>query len=67
MPDLNQEALLQSERGETPETITELTYALAECLDLFLLANGASDGSLISAIGALECAKLELHQRLGAV
>jgi hypothetical protein len=58
--------------GDLPITAGELTYVLTRVIEEFLqlkiisLAQGMKFDYLHAAIGALECAKLELYRRIAA-
>lgn len=49
-----------------PATAGELNYCLTRLVDDYLARNGLSYAALNEAVGALECAKLELYRRLAA-
>lgn len=65
MPYIDQEARDRLANGGAPETPGELNYAITRIVDDYLVrAGGLRYAHLNEAIGALECAKLELYRRL---
>ncbi len=65
MPYIDQEARDRLANGGAPETAGELNYAITRIVDDYLVrAGGLRYAHLNEAIGALECAKLELYRRL---
>lgn len=49
-----------------PETVGELNYLVTRLVDSFIVRKGVSYTNINNAMGALECAKLELYRRLAA-
>ena len=49
-----------------PETAGELNYLITRLVDSYLMMKGVSYRNINEAIGALECAKLELYRRVAA-
>jgi hypothetical protein len=49
-----------------PETVGELNWAITSLIDEYINQKGVSYAVLNSAIGVLECAKLELYRRIAA-
>ena len=49
---------------DTSTTAGELNYFITEMVDTFIREKGLSYASINEAIGALECAKLELYRRV---
>ena len=50
-----------------PETAGELNYAVTRLVDAYLVARGGIRYAYLNeAVGALECAQLELYRRLAA-
>lgn len=71
MPYIEQAARERMAGGAEPENAGELNYALTRVVDDYLVRLGAQAGRLRyahlnEAIGALECAKLELYRRIAA-
>lgn len=65
MPYIDLNARKRIDNGGAPETTGELNYAFTRLIDDFLSYRGGIRYShLNEAIGALECAKLELYRRL---
>lgn len=54
------------ERSNMPLIPGHLNYAVTRLVDGYLRRNGLSYESINQAIGALECAKLELYRRVAA-
>jgi hypothetical protein len=67
MPYITTEARARLDAGGRPVTAGELNYAITRVVDDYLIAQGPMRyAHLNEAIGALECAKLELYRRLAA-
>ena len=65
MPYIDVDARKRIDSGGAPETTGELNYAFTRLIDDFLsYRGGIRYNHLNEAIGALECAKLELYRRL---
>jgi len=52
--------------GRVPTKGGELNYLLTKLVDSFLMGKGLNYASINEAIGALECAKLELYRCIAA-
>lgn len=52
--------------GRTITSAGELNYLITNLVQEFIAENGKSYNTLNAAIGALECAKLELYRRIAA-
>ena len=50
--------------GSAPFNSGDLNYVLTKALDRFIEDQGLSYSSINTAVGALECAKLELYRRV---
>lgn len=66
MPYLNAGVRASLEEGRKPSEAGELNYLVTKLCDGFLMKTGLSYKNLNAAIGALECAKLELYRRIAA-
>jgi hypothetical protein len=67
MPYIEKEARARLDRGDPPTTAGELNYAITRLVDDYLIRlGGIRYTHLNEAVGALECAKLELYRRLAA-
>ena len=67
MPYIDREARERIGRGDPPQNAGELNYALTRLVDDFLSRKGELRyAHLNEAMGALECAKLEVYRRLAA-
>lgn len=67
MPYVDAEARDRLNSGGKPQTPGELNYAITRVVDEYLLQKGGIRyAHLNEAIGALECAKLELYRRVAA-
>ena len=67
MPYIEKEARDRLDRGGAPKTARELNYAITRIVDDYIIQlGGIRYTHLNEAIGALECAKLELYRRLAA-
>jgi len=64
MPYISQE--LRADAELAPELPGELNFAITKVIDRWLDLMGVSYSNLNTAIGALECAKLELYRRIAA-
>lgn len=53
-------------RKAGPENEGDLNFLISELVDDFIGTHGLSYKTLNTAIGALECAKLELYRRIAA-
>lgn len=49
-----------------PDCAGDINFIIADTVDVFLTHKGMSYASLNEAIGAIECAKLEVYRRLAA-
>lgn len=54
------------EEGRVPTKAGELNYLITRLVDSFIMGKGLSYSSINEAMGALECAKLELYRRIAA-
>lgn len=61
--DLNQKIVFAGRPINTPG---ELNYLITRLIDQYIYGKGKSYAILNEAIGALECAKLELYRRIAA-
>jgi predicted negative regulator of RcsB-dependent stress response len=67
MPYIEKQARERLDRGDSPKTAGELNYAITRLVDDYLIQlGGIRYAHLNEAVGALECAKLELYRRLAA-
>ncbi len=65
MPYIDDNARTRLAGGAPPETAGELNYAITRLVDDFLVRQGPLRYThLNTAIGVLECAKLELYRRV---
>lgn len=66
MPYLNAGVRSSLEDGRVPSEAGELNYLVTRLCDAFLMKTGLSYKNINQAIGALECAKLELYRRIAS-
>lgn len=66
MPYLEKGIRASLEEGRIPQEAGELNYLVTRLCDAFLMKTGLSYKNINQAIGALECAKLELYRRIAA-
>lgn len=66
MPYLEKGIRASLEDGRVPGEAGELNYLITKLCDAFLIKTGLSYKNINQAIGALECAKLELYRRIAA-
>lgn len=66
MPYIDHAVRSSLEDGRIPSEAGELNYLVTKLCDAFLMKTGLSYKNLNQAIGALECAKLELYRRVAA-
>ncbi len=67
MPYIDQAARERIDKGERPQNAGELNYTISKIIDAYVIDKGGIRYShLNEAIGALECAKLEIYRRLAA-
>ena len=66
MPYLNQGIRASLEAGRGPTEAGELNYLVTRLCDAFLMKTGLSYKNINQAIGALECAKLELYRKIAS-
>jgi hypothetical protein len=66
MPYLDKGIRASLAEGRTPGEAGELNYLVTCLCDAFLMRTGLSYKNINQAIGALECAKLELYRRVAA-
>jgi hypothetical protein len=67
MPYIETKARERIDGGGAPESAGELNYAVTRLVDSYLVSRGGLRYALLNeAIGALECAKIELYRRLAA-
>ena len=66
MPYLDKEIRASLDEGRVPQEAGELNYLVTRLCDAFLMRTGLSYKNINQAIGALECAKLELYRRIAA-
>jgi hypothetical protein len=67
MPYIDQQARDRIDGGGAPESAGELNYAVTRLVDGYIARGGGVRYALINeAVGALECAKLELYRRVAA-
>jgi hypothetical protein len=52
--------------GRVPTKAGELNYLISKLVDSFIMGKGLSYASINEAMGALECAKLELYRCVAA-
>lgn len=66
MPYLDKAVRASLEVGRGPNEAGELNYLITRLCDAFLMRKGLCYKNINQAIGALECAKLELYRRVAA-
>ena len=66
MPYIHQDARDRLESGSEPGDAGELNYAITRLVDAYIVRKGLRYANINEAIGALECAKLELYRRIAA-
>lgn len=66
MPYLEKGVRSSLDEGRVPGEAGELNYLVTRLCDAFLIKTGLSYKNINQAIGALECAKLELYRRIAA-
>lgn len=66
MPYLEKGVRASLEDGRVPGEAGELNYLVTKLCDAFLMKTGLSYRNINQAIGALECAKLELYRRVAS-
>lgn len=66
MPYLEKAVRASLEEGRVPGEAGELNYLVTKLCDAFLMKTGLSYKNINQAIGALECAKLELYRRIAS-
>ena len=66
MPYLDKGIRASLEEGRMPQEAGELNYLVTRLCDAFLMRTGLSYKNINQAIGALECAKLELYRRVAS-
>lgn len=66
MPYLNSGVRESLDQGRVPSEAGELNYLVTRLCDAFLMKTGLSYKNINQAIGALECAKLELYRRIAS-
>lgn len=66
MPYLHKEAKARIVAGGAPETSGHLNFMLTTIVHRYIADRGVSYDVINQAIGALECAKLELYRMLAA-
>lgn len=64
MPYVKADDRIRLNAGELPATAGELNYVITRAVNTYLCREGLSYANLNEAIGVLECAKLELYQRV---
>jgi hypothetical protein len=64
VPYLDKGVRASLEDGRVPNEAGELNYLVTRLCDAFLMRKGLCYKNINQAIGALECAKLELYRRL---
>lgn len=65
MPYIKKERRKEINSGVTPADVGELNYAITKMVDQYIIENGGLRYARINdAIGALECAKMELYRRI---
>lgn len=64
MPYIKQERRDAVENGDAPKDAGELNFALTNIVDKYLQNRGLRYAHINEAVGALECAKLELYRRI---
>jgi len=66
MPYLTKAVRASLNDGRVQNEAGELNYLITKLCDAFLMKTGLSYKNINQAIGALECAKLELYRRVAA-
>jgi len=66
MPYLEKGIRASMEAGRVPKEAGELNYLVTHLCDSFLMETGLSYKNINQAIGALECAKLELYRKIAS-
>lgn len=66
MPYLNEGVRFSLTDGRLPMTGGELNYLISTMIDGFITRKGLSYSAINEAIGALECAKLEIYRRVAS-
>ena len=66
MPYLEKGVRSSLDAGRVPSEAGELNYLVSRLCDAFLMKTGLSYKNINQAIGALECAKLELYRCIAA-
>lgn len=66
MPYLEKGIRASLEDGRVPNEAGELNYLITKLCDAFLMKTGLSYKNINQAIGALECAKLELYRKIAS-
>ena len=66
MPYIDSAIRASLEDGRVPTKAGELNYLISRLVDSFIMGKGLSYASINEAIGALECAKLELYRCVAA-
>jgi hypothetical protein len=66
MPYLNKAIRASLEDGRVPSEAGELNYLVTKLCDAFIMKTGLSYKNINQAIGALECAKLELYRKVAS-
>lgn len=66
MPYLENGVRVSLAEGRVPQKGGELNYLITKLVDSFIMGKGLSYAAINEAIGALECAKLELYRRIAA-
>lgn len=66
MPYIERANRQRIDAGGLPVTAGELNYAITRLVDSYIRREGMRYRSINEAIGALECAKLELYRRVAA-
>jgi len=66
MPYLDKAIRASLDEGRKPTKAGEVNYLVTKIVDSFLMMKGVSYASINEAVGALECAKLELYRRIAS-
>lgn len=66
MPYISKAVKASLKDGRKPTVAGELNFTITTAVDSYLVTRGVSYTSINEAIGALECAKLELYRRVAA-
>jgi len=66
MPYLEAGVRASLEDGRKPTKPGELNYLITKLVDSFLMMSGISYTSINAAVGALECAKMELYRKIAS-